>query len=182
MEDLKESWPKIGDWVYYRGWAAEVIYVPPRPGNSYIIEATDHGGITRSFSVRVWQITPAVFPEENLLDVLERVVPGPVTINSSPDSVAELWLADPQVGDVFEDPGDYRFTIVERLRDGALVVRTEAAVGPPVFWTGKLRTFAGARELRKTLGCSDKPGYWVHAVATQRPEWAQKYPDLGRGK
>ena len=92
---------KVGELVLYHGRLAEVLDVSG-PYGERTVSVTDEGGILHSYTILSWQrLQPLQLPGECVLDAILRAAAGELSDHEQLKRLAELWLADPRVGDVF---------------------------------------------------------------------------------
>lgn len=174
MESWNQPWNQLqaGALILFYGRLAEVI----SPGSLFtpwVLEVTDEGGIVHSHTHSGHSNFELLDKAgECLLDGMSKAAAQPQSNEERRERIAEQWLADPRVGDMF------------RLLTGELLELVEIGEGegiwaafgfPPHKNTLKRAVvgmyFNGARELRNYLLRKASPVYTALAVATRRPEF-----------
>lgn len=157
-----------GSMIWIWGRVAEVI-CPTQPGGPAVVEVTDAGGISRDYTVGYGvRFSPMIRDNECALDSLQRVN-GP---NLSPHAelfrVAEVWLADPKVGDEFIVEHGYHLKLTEIWDDGVIVaVKSPLHRGYPLASSSET-SYKDAKQLRQWLELRVRPVYRARAFATRR--------------
>lgn len=177
-EVWEDSWNRplidveAGDLVLYWGRLAEVIS-PGARLSPMILDVTDEGGIVHTYTrPNIAKIELLGKADECVLDDLDRAAGAPRTAEERRRRIAELWLADPRVGDLFELTAGQFLEIVDVGEAGTLW----AAIGTPrphrsdqLVVTGL--QFSGAQRLRQHLASKSVPVYAAQAHSTMRPDF-----------
>lgn len=161
---------QAGDLVLYYGRLAEVIS-PGAKFNPAILDVTDDGGIVHTYTgPHVHKVELLGRPDECVLDDIDRAAGAPRTPEEVRRRIAEQWLAEVHVGDLFRlDTGEL-LEIVELGEGGGIW----AAIGFPLKERAGRRAvaglaFDGIRRLRGYLAREGRPVYAAQAISTMRP-------------
>jgi len=145
------------------------------PGGRIIwIEVTDDGGRTRLFSSfatdnvkRLGLIT------YELLDELVAATAAPLSIHGRAARRAELFFADPQVGDVFYTHDDVSYLeVLELGAGGSIRVLTKTCETGPLNCRTDSIYFASAALFQQKYEFKARPGYSMLAFSSQRSDEA----------
>ncbi len=142
-------------------------------GAPLAVEVEDDGGLVRQFPI----VDPSVvqpLPNQNLgvLDVLHGVTRPNLTDREKLDRIAEKWLADPRVGDVFDRDNRVWVEIYEIHPDQSIGARLHTPIGMPPYSNYQSVVFKDANSLRRRFQFKTKPGYELRPYATERPDYA----------
>lgn len=173
-----ESWNRPllelepGDLVLYCDRLAEVI----KSGRTFdpaVLEVTDEGGIIHSYTITSTREVKFLGRKGECVldDVMHATVP-PTDPEELRRRIAEEWLADPRVGDMFQIQHGELLEIVEIGEAGSIW----AAIGFPLKERNIKRAvtglhYNGARELRKSMAKKTRPVYHALAVGTMRADF-----------
>lgn len=167
-----------GDLVMYDGYLAEVIRAPRSLLDGVVIEVTDTGGRARSFVVPKYELRPA----GGVLDIMATVRTEIDPRTSSSAQIGEVWMADPQSGDVWGIPGKYVVEIVEIRGTGEVLVKKGMDPGAQFPAEGAEELFTSVKAFQRAHDRPLSPGYTVIAMGTARPEYQAMYPVRTRWK
>jgi len=158
--------------VLFCGRLAEVISVGSFHGPA-VVEVTDDGGIVHSYTAPDRSLLqPLQKDGECVLDAVRRATPAELTEQAARTRMAEVWLADPQVGDVFQIE---KCQLLELTEIGEAGTIWAAITGLPHGADNRRVVtgahFPGARALRQFLSLKTRPVYAAMAIATLRPDY-----------
>ena len=161
-----------GELVLFYNRLAEVI-CPGNRSNTGSVEVTDEGGIAHLYPIPISpyvrsMIHPLTQTGECVLDAINRAANRELSSYEQLRRMAELWLADPQIGDVFHVFHGYRLRITE-IRDDETIIGhslpVRGVLDPQVV------SFDDARALRQFFSLTTMPVYRAQAYATSRPNF-----------
>jgi len=159
-----------GELVLYCGRLAEVLTTGRRSGPA-VLEVTDAGGVTHDYTVTYADDIRRLQGEgETVLDALARVATGQLSSSQQLKRLAEMWLAEPRVGDVFAIEHGYHLELTEIWGDGVIVGLNHLPKNKKSFARQQVVSFDNERTLRRFLKKSLTPVYSAAAYATDRPE------------
>lgn len=158
--------------VLFCGRLAEVISVGSFHG-PVVLEVTDAGNITHTYTTPDRALVQPLQNEgECVLDAVRRATPAELTDQSKRTRMAEVWLADPRVGDVFQIERGQLLELTEIGEAGSIWT---AITGLPHGADNRRVVtgahFPGARTLRQFLSLKTRPVYAAMAIATLRPDY-----------
>ena len=162
--------------VLFCGRLAEVISVGSFHGPA-VVEVTDDGGIVHSYTAPDRSLLQPLQNEgECVLDAIRRATPAELTDQSKRIRMAEVWLADPRVGDVFQIEKGQLLELTEIGEAGNIWA---AITGLPHGADGRRVVtgahFPGARTLRQFLSLKTRPVYAAMAITTLRPGYIENH-------
>lgn len=161
---------KPGDWVKYGDRLAEVIHVGRTSCDPTIVEVTDAGGRVRSFAARPEELKEVLEEDETVLDVLSLSSRNTPALADSSFATAEVWLADPRIGDVFASRLGQELELLELREDGSIVVELTTEFGPPTGRKSRTIVYASLKKLQEAYELRNYPGYYLRALRSQRHE------------
>jgi len=168
-----------GQVVLFCGRLAEVISTGSSRGPA-VVEITDEGGILHSYTVPDRnELQPLTKEGECVLDAMKRATAAPETITDKLRRLAELWLADPKVGDMFFMSSGYYVELTEIWDTGVIIGVNHVPNGGRAFAHQHTVSWDNARQLRKFLQLGTRPVYGASAYATARPTY-NDHPHLHR--
>jgi hypothetical protein len=157
-----------GELVLFCGRLATILSVD-RVGRPLVIEFTDDGGRTRKFAqFSINDLRPVSTDENDVLDSIVATTQPPLTLQERRARKAEVWLAEPQVGDCFNQGTRLYLTIEEIRADGSLVCSYLFPRGETVWLTRKSWIFDNAETLRCRFEKKTQPGYLLIACSSTR--------------
>jgi len=157
-----------GQLILFHGRLAEVL----EAGGTYdaaIVEVIDAGGLAWTYKLaRYYAWKPLQYAGECILDAIRRAAAQDLPPHEQLRRMAELWLADPQVGDVFLVEDGYLLELTETLEAGAiLATKHPYKADYPLNIAGQT-SFQDGRRLRRWLKLPHSPVYRAAAFATKR--------------
>lgn len=161
---------EVGELVLYHGRLAEVLNISG-PYGERTISITDEGGIQHSYNILSWQQLAPLQPKGGcILDALQRAAAPELTPADQLQRMAEVWLAAPEVGDVFVVEGGYLLELTE-IWDNGVIIATQHpySCSYPLRETART-SFDHDQGLRRWLKTSWKPVYRAAAYSTLRDE------------
>lgn len=172
---------EAGELVLYHGRLAEMLKVKNYRG-PYILELTDDGGLTWNYTTNCeYDIKPLQLEDECILDAITKAGGVELTNDQKRKRMAELWLADPQVGDVFFVEHDaYLLELTEFWDNGVIIALQRPLRGLHSSKKQQSTSFTNARTLRQWLRMPWYPVYRAAAFSTKRPDYDAN-PLLYRG-
>ena len=166
MDGIKRE---LGELVLFHDRLAEVVQLSDGAGH-VMVKITDEGGIDHTFPVTLWsELKPLVGDGECVLDAITRAAARKLGFNETMRREAELWLADPQVGDVFLVMPSDRLEIVEIGEGGTIWASIEDVKLSPSSQIPRGISFAGPNTLRQWMRSPDSPVYNAQAFNSLRP-------------
>lgn len=138
-----------------------------------VLEVTDEGGITHSYTITsTREVKFLGRKDECVLDDVMHATAPPTDPEELRRRIAEEWLADPKVGDMFRIKHAELLEIVEVGEGGGIW----AAIAFPIKERNIKRAvtglhFSSARELRRSVAKKTRPVYDAIAVATMRADF-----------
>jgi len=172
---------KVGDLAIFRGRLVEVVWIHSGYGLPISVELTDDGGIVHSYTTSFrTDLTPLAGPNECVLDAIRRAAVPPPDKFTKMRRTAELWLAEPQVGDTFFT--DNQLVELVEIGEGGTIWAsiTASKCMPPGPTVGGI-SFAGVRELRRWMSSDRFPPYKAKAIKSLRPDDGHKKTPRYRG-
>lgn len=161
---------KVGELVLYHGRLAEVLTVSSFKGPA-VVEVTDEAGLTQDYVIGLYpNLKPLQLKDECVLDAIRRAAAGELSDHEQLKRLAELWLADPQVGDVFLVEDGYLLELTEFCSCGTILATQHPYNRTDPMSQRKKTSFAHDRQLRQWLRLPNIPVYRAAAFATKRPE------------
>lgn len=163
----------------YCDYLAEVVAVHAASHVAYV-EVVDGGGRRRKFTVTpATDLAPLVQGEETVLDALERVTRPLYRGQRELQRVAEVWMADPMVGDAFEHPNGMKLEVIELTRFGKLRARRFIDHGPGYGYRPIEEVYDSPGVFRAAYEFKNRPGYYLLPLSTWRPDFRKNYPPPG---
>lgn len=166
--------------VLYHGRLAEAV-ISDRDNIPDQLELVDEGGITHFF--RVYGQEPYIkrITDESstVLDAINRSAnQEELTTSQKAKRVAETWLADLQVGDVFLLNWGHLLEITE-LWDNEVIVGVHHPYTAR-HWIKKKQqvSYDNIRQMRQWLTSPNTPVYRAFAHATLRSDYQENYPSF----
>jgi len=161
---------EVGTLVIFVGRLATVSRIGPNARIVWV-ECTDEGGRTRTFSVFSaddLEILPT--SEFEVLDSIVKATAPPEGYELLDQIMkAELWFADPQVGDVFYRPdAHYYLRVSELTAAGELRAQTTSCKGIDEGYRTEQVCFQSVELFRKTFEFKTCPGYSLAAYSSMR--------------
>jgi len=168
--------------VLYFGRLAEVIFASAH-GPQSIVELIDEGGLIHSYIVEShYDLRPLTLPGECVLDAVRRATSTELSGLDSRRRIAEQWLANPQVGDVFNGDNAHALELVEIRDDGGITAHQNQTYGSRKARKSRRKiSYVNAQQLRQVLSLLTNPVYSVRAWTSSRPEFKDN-PYLYRGE
>jgi hypothetical protein len=171
---------KVGDLCLFHGRLAELVELQSSRSLP-IVEITDEGGNLWSYPVRAYsRFTPLQFEDETVLDAMQRAAAGELTERERLRRLAELWLADPQVGDELFVEDGYILEITDIWDDGVILATHHPHTFDYPMSKVKHCSYDSARQLRKWLALPHGPVYRCLAHTSKRAPLPENHP-LSRG-
>jgi hypothetical protein len=171
---------KKGDHVLFHGRIATVETTSNWPGKARTVEVVDGGGRARSFFV-LFGAPIVYFP--TVLDALATV--GDVETDDLDDAElrAELYFANPRIGDVFiHCDRHYFMKVVDRPEGEVHVVTADAGLAYERFkvkWGTVPQRFSSVSHFQATYERQDAPGYQLLAWGFNKHRDADRNKSLG---
>jgi len=159
---------EVGDLVLFHGRLAEVLRAGDFHGPG-VVEVTDEGGIRWDYILGAYpSVSPLQLEGECVLDAIARAAAQELTPAEQLQRMGELWLSDPQVGDVFLVEDGYLLELTEFWDDGTILA-TKHTYKPHYPMKSTSQTgYQHARQLRQWLKLPNIPVYRAAAFATKR--------------
>lgn len=158
----------VGDMVKFCGRIAEVIEKPPELLPWIVVSVVDAGGRLRQFAAPPEKLQPPVGEDETSLDALALITQNTSPLVDSSFLTAEVWLADPRAGDVFEGRLGEEVELVELHESGPIEVEHRMKCGPPTGHKARTIVFPSLTALQKAYELRNAPGYYLRAVRSKR--------------
>lgn len=158
--------------MLYCGRLAEVIH-PGAVFTPAVLEVTDEGGLTHSYTTSNLRALQFLGRDgECVLDDVMHATVSPTKPDELQKRIAEVWLADPRVGDLFRiNTGE----LLELITIGEAGTIWAAVASADVMSNGHRAvvgvSYASAKELRRSLALKTMPVYGAAAVATMRADF-----------
>lgn len=116
---------------------------------------------------------------ECVLDALQRAAAPHLTSSQKRERIAEIWLAAPELGDVFDASDGLRVHLVGVTAAAGITANVHVLWRARGSWSASDVFFHSADELRRTYCHGDRPGYQLRARSSRRTDWAD-HPLLQR--
>lgn len=146
-----------------------------------LVRFTDEGGISSLYTPHMSHLRPIVDVSagECVLDGLQKAAAPHLTEEEELHRIAEIWLAAPEVGDVFHRPGYLRVTVQGGDAGGRILANVRVWGLHYREWSGSDMWFESSEKLRRTYRCTTRPGYEIQALSSRRADWAD-HPLINR--
>jgi hypothetical protein len=160
---------EVGAVALYCGRLATITRIGPN-GRIVWVECTDEGGRTRTFSVfAANDLVLLPTGEFEVLDSIVKVTAPPEDELLQLIMKAELWFADPQVGDIFYRPEAYYYLrVVELTAAGELRAQVSTCEGIDEGYRTEQVYFRSIELFRSTFEFKTCPGYSLAAYSSMR--------------
>jgi hypothetical protein len=169
---------KSGDLVLWNNRFAEVIWADLL-SRVFRIRVIDEGGLAREFYTdHLSELRLLKGSKGSILDDLTAATRPKIGHRERLERVAEVWFADPQVGDVFTHGSGIVIKISELRADGSIIVEHQERLPGPHNWKISTRIYNDANTLRNNYMRRSRPGYWVLPVSTRRSEFQDRLRPL----
>ena len=156
-------------------WHGRVVeFLGVMPTTFAEVKFVDEGGVAWTYE-RVGQseLKPlAEGPHVTVLDALQVAAAPELTTHQTLERIAEVWFAAPEVGDVFERPGELRLKVMSSGLSGCIAIQASVYWAQRSSWGNSEVFFASPAQFRWTYRSEGRPGYQLRAHSTRRSDFA----------
>jgi len=146
------------------------------------VKFTDEAGLEWKHTLMNSRALQVLADKETIgvLDALQQAAAPILTIDEQLHRMAELWFAAPEVGDMFERPGDVKVEILYITTGGLITTRVDIYSDLYRNWGWSRVNWRTAAAFRDAYRYHDRPGYVLRAGRTDRPGYFVNHPLLKR--
>jgi hypothetical protein len=146
-----------------------------------LITFSDEGGLVWNYELASSRPLKLLADQEVIgtLDALQQAAAPNLSVDEQLHRMAELWFAAPEVGDMFENPGDLRVKVLYGTSGGELHTGVDTYSDRFRSWGSSEVSWPSAKDFRNAYRYHDRPGYILRAGATERADFVD-HPLLWR--
>jgi len=136
-----------------------------------ILELTDAGGLTWNYiSFDIDEVRPISKDPFEVLDTIVKTTRPELSLTTQRARLAELWFADPQVGDVFGLGVRFYLKIQELRADESVVCELRSFNDFDGTWNTETAIYKTADDLRNAFRLKMRPRYSLISCSSDRKE------------